>query len=135
MEMVKGVVVFADLPAFRLVGKSESWRDRPKGRERAGVMRCERQGGRAGADRRWDVLAALRVVVSSTAGARWDEVCTVEGFLLPRGKAVCAAMELLQGVGRLAALRVQASASVGRAQEGQVAGAGGYRVADIGWDV
>ena len=29
------------------VGKSESWRDRPKGRERAGVMRCERQGGRA----------------------------------------------------------------------------------------
>lgn len=42
----------------------------------------------------WDVLAALRGgVVSSTAGARWDEVCTVEGFLLPRGKAVCAAME------------------------------------------
>ena len=38
-------------------------------------------------------MAALRVVVSSTAGARWDEVCTVEGFLLPRGKAVCAAME------------------------------------------
>ena len=50
-------------------------------------------------------MAALRVVVSSTAGARWDEVCTVEGFLLPRGKAVCAAMELLQGVGRLGRVR------------------------------
>lgn len=32
----------ANLPTFRLVGKSESWRDRPKGRERAGVLRCER---------------------------------------------------------------------------------------------
>ena len=31
-------------------------------------------------------------------------MCTVEGFLLPPGKTVCAAMELLQGVGRLAAL-------------------------------
>ena len=48
VEVVRGVVVFADLPAFRLVGKSESWRDRPKGRERAGVMRCERYGGGAG---------------------------------------------------------------------------------------
>ena len=54
-------------------------------------------------------MAALRVVVSSTAGARWDEVCTVEGFLLPRGKAVCAAMELLQGLGRLAALGLLAA--------------------------
>ena len=60
------MVVFADLPAFRLVGKSESWRDRPKGRERAGVMRCERYGGgcRASADRGWDVLAALGLLAA-----------------------------------------------------------------------
>ena len=41
----------ANLLTFRLVGKSESWRDRPKGRERAGVMRCERQGGRVRCER------------------------------------------------------------------------------------